>query len=351
MNPTAPLSSTGYLRDLLDQPAALHDTCLALPAPEAVAGFAARLADSRLRQVVLTGMGSSFHAFHPLHQRLVQHGFAAQMVETAELVHYLPELLRPTALVIAASQSGRSAETLTLLERRQQGADFSLLGVSNTLGSPLAQQADFCLLTAAGQEETVSCKTYLAALMGLAWLGPLLCGQDLAETLSVLTQAEQAVAGYLANWRQHVDQLKARLDGVRDVFVTGRGPSLAAAGAGGLILKEASHIHAEGLSSASFRHGPLEMVSQQVFVLVFEGLPATAALNQRLVEDVRAAGGRAGWVGMGAAEDALRLPRVPAALLPVVEILPVQMMTVALAELRGHQPGQFTHASKVTSVE
>jgi len=49
--------------------------------------------------------------------------------------------------------------------------------------------------------------------------------------------------------------------------------------------------------------------------------------------------------------DVFHLPTVPALGLPVLEILPAQVLSVALARLQNHLPGQFTWGSKVTSAE
>ncbi len=359
--PTSPTS--GYFRDLLDQPKAVDATLDGLREQlvdpfEAIRG---RLAREDYRRVLLTGMGSSYHAFHPLQQALVRRGIAAQMVETSELLYSLPDLLQADTLVIAASQSGRSAEIVSLVERKAEMKDrgFSLLGVSNTPGSPLANASDACVLTRAGEEVTVSCKTYLATLMALAWLEPALLGESTGPVLAELSAASGAVAAYLSGLQEHVSNLKKQLTGIRDLFLVGRGISLAAVGTGGLILKEATHRAAEGMSSAAFRHGPLDMVTQNTFVLVFQGLGPGAALNRKLYDEIRAAGGQAGWVSpevkpshdTNASSAVFHLPPVSERLLPLVEILPVQMMTLALAEIEGHEPGQFTRSTKVTTSE
>ena len=117
---------------------------------------------------VLTGMGSSFHALHPLHVRLIGRGIWSTLVETSELIHHQLELLGPGTLLVVVSQSGRSAETVRLLEAK---SGSPVVGVTNTAGSPLATAADATVFTRAGEEASVSCKTYVAALLALAWLG------------------------------------------------------------------------------------------------------------------------------------------------------------------------------------
>jgi glucosamine--fructose-6-phosphate aminotransferase (isomerizing) len=346
MPPGLPVIEGAYLRDLLAQPQALADTVEGLR--EAAGGS---LGAGGYDRIVLTGMGTSWHVLHPLHQRLVQAGHVAFMVETAELVHTRTRLLDGRTLVVAVSQSGRSIETLQLLELlRSRASGPVLVGVTNTPDSPLAARADVRVLTRAGSEASVSCKTCLATLLALEWLGDALGAADLRATVSELESAAAAVAGYLADWRRHVQQLTDALGGVRALFFTGRGISLAAAGTGGLIVKEAAHFHAEGMSSPAFRHGPFEMLAGGVFVVVFAGAPVTAPLNEALVRDVGAAGGRAVLVGPTVEPGAFRLPSVPERLRPVVEMLPGQMISLALAALAGREAGRFERATKVTSI-
>jgi glutamine---fructose-6-phosphate transaminase (isomerizing) len=338
-----------YLRDILDQPRALTDTLAALDTSEALRSIAVRLRDGAFRTVVLTGMGSSFHALHPTNLALIDHGFTAVMIETAELVHYAKQLFDPTTLIIAVSQSGKSAEMVRLLEVNRQRS--AIVAVTNTAASPLAQAADANILTTAGHEFSVSCKTYLCALMALEWLSSILCDRDLSRVREQLKCDCPTVQEYLSAWKQHVRTLAELLAGTRHLFLVGRGASLAAVGTGALIVKESDHFHAEGMSSASFRHGPLEMISDEIFVLVFAGDLPTRDLNQRLLDDIRQQAGRTELVGEESGFAACKLPAASRIFRPILEILPVQMVTLALAAQVGREPGRFELASKVTTRE
>jgi len=157
-----------YLRDILDQPQALQNTLASLELSTALRSIAGKFRDGGFRTVVLTGMGSSFHALHPTHLALVDQGFAPMTLETGELVHYMKPLFDPKTLIVAVSQSGQSAEIVRLLEVNQQRA--TVIGVTNTPDSQLAKWAEAVVLTRAGSESSVSCKTYVTALMALEWL-------------------------------------------------------------------------------------------------------------------------------------------------------------------------------------
>jgi glucosamine--fructose-6-phosphate aminotransferase (isomerizing) len=338
-----------YLRDILDQPRALEETLAGLNVSETLHQLVTRLQGGTFKTVVLTGMGSSFHALHPFNIELINRGSTPIMVETSELLHYQNRLFDPKTLIVAVSQSGQSAEIVRLLEMNR--GKSSVIAVTNTHDSPLAEKADATILSHAGQEFSVSCKTYLTALMALQWLGDVICERDLRHTREELAAAIPTALDYLAHWKEHVQNLAQMLEGTRHLFLVGRGPSLAAVGTGALTVKESDHFHAEGMSSAAFRHGPLEMLSDETFVLVFSGEHKTRELNQCLCEDVRRAGGRAELVGEGAMSQSCSLPSGPRAVHPILEMLPVQMVTLALAARVGREAGRFELASKVTTRE
>ena len=337
-----------YFQDILQQPQALDATCAALGESgrwDAVSRF---IRSRRWQRVLLTGMGSSFHSLHPLQLALFQAGLAPVLIETSELVHYGTTLFNAETLIIAVSQSGRSAEALRLLERNRPSP---LLAVTNTADSPLAQDCDCLVPVRAGIEATVSCKTYVAGLTALAWLAGVITGGAEKDTLKVLAAASGLVAQYLKEWRSHTTSLAEKLSGARHLFLVGRGPSLAAAGTGALIIKESARFHAEGMSSAAFRHGPMEMLQPQMQTIVLSGDARTRALNDQLVRDLVAHGGRCDRIAEDAAYGPFRLAPCEPRLRPILEILPMQMMSLALAGLGGREAGRFEHASKITAVE
>jgi glucosamine--fructose-6-phosphate aminotransferase (isomerizing) len=346
---THPIIEGQYLRDILDQPRALAATLERLEIPQELNVLAQRLRDGKIKRVVLTGMGASFHSLHPLFLRLNGCGYTTVAVETSELVHFLPRWLDPETLIIANSQSGQSVEAVRLIEENRGRA--AIVGVTNAADSPLALQANASILTMAGTEFSVSCKTYVTALMALHLLGGFLCGCDPGQTREELEQTVPAVVSYLHQWRDHVSELRAGVGRVRHLFLLGRGASLAATGEGALILKESVRVHAEGMSSAAFRHGPLEMINSETFTVVFAGAEATRMLQVKLLDDICRTGGKTGWIAEDGSPGPWNLPNTPPGVRPMLEILPVQMMTLALAAEAGMEAGRFARIPKITTTE
>ncbi len=332
-----------YDSDLLAQPDALVATAerlraLAVPSLRA----------ARFRRVVLTGMGSSLHALYPLHRRLCAAGVVSLWIETAELLT-LAGGADGESLLVVVSQSGESVEVLQLLE---SGRRFGhIVGVTNTASSTLARRADSVVPLAAGAEASVSCRTYIATLAALDWLAAVLMNGDARAAVTEAADLAKPMQDYLFRVEWHVDALQEWVCGIESVFVVGRGDSLATAGASGLILKEATGRPAEGMSAAAFRHGPIEVSGPRVLVLTLAGDERAEPRDRRLVADVVRAGGRAAMVSRRAPTAAVfELPAVADRLLPLVEILPVQMLTLAFAARDGTEAGRFRHAAKITTV-
>lgn len=338
-----------YLADLLGQPQALADTLRHLRSSNAFEAIARLRVSSTFERVVLTGMGSSFFALHPLSIHLAAQGYSPILLETSELIHFYDRLLTPSTLLIAVSQSGQSAETVRLLELNAGRA--AVIGVTNNPSGALAARSHVAVLTEAGAEFSVSCKTYVSTLMALEATGAAVCGLDVSESLASLEPAARSVEEYLSGWKDHVSEFCEVLREVKDIFLVGRGPSLAAALTGSLILKEAAHFHAEGMSSAAFRHGPFEMPGPGCLIGVFAGVESTRALNAGLVHDLDLTGSAVLSISSDSTRACCRLPKVPERLLPFMEILPAQMMTLALSALASREAGLFRRASKVTATE
>jgi glucosamine--fructose-6-phosphate aminotransferase (isomerizing) len=317
----------------------------------ALAPYAARLREGAFSDVILTGMGGSFGVLFPALLTLIGRGVRATAVETSELLLDYAPLLTPTTLVIAISQSGRSAETVRLLERRDQVG--AILGVTNTLGSPLAEQATETLFIEAGAENAVSTKTYTCTLAALHLLAAALTDPDaLTGAAAAVRHTVNEIDTMLPAWDEVAQRMVAHLDPPRFLVFLGRGAARASALAGALVVKETAKVPTEGMLGGQFRHGPLEVLAPGVGVVIFTGQGRARELNLALAADLIGRGGRVVCVG-DAVPGALHVP-VSAAeerLLPLAEIVPIQWFAACLAMARGIEPGAFVHSAKVTTTE
>ena len=342
-----------FLRDVLAQPAAIEATVSALAAESAALHAVAELRQ-RCEHVILAGMGTSHAALYPLELRLTEAGLPTTRWEASELLHY-GRTLPARTLVVLASQSGETVEIVRLLERL--AGSHAMVGITNNPGSTLARRAAVALVTQAGVEGVVASKTYVTTSAAA-----ILAGEALVGGSAPVTERLIGAAAALGRLIERRDEVTARLcaalgDRPTDLFLVGRGPSFATAQAGALILKEASHVAAEGLSGGAFRHGPVEMTSSASQVIAFAPRGRTQAIVRQLAAEAAERGARVVIVGP---DD----PTLPGAGLPVVDsgaadedvatlvdIVVPELLALLYCATRGIDPAASRRMGKVTVEE
>jgi glucosamine--fructose-6-phosphate aminotransferase (isomerizing) len=357
------MASDRFLAEILGQPAALRRAGAVLAeqrdALAGLAGVAAAVrAAGRVPLVLATGMGGSLNACRAVVPVLVASGLAAFEVETAELVNTRRGLLERADLVILVSQSGRSAEALRLAALLDAPGGPALCAVTNLGPSPLGERAGIVLETRAGPEESPSTASFTTCLVALGAIAATLAGEPIDAVLSRAAAAADgaaaAVAEQLHDHEERARALRAWLGPRPHLFVLGRGAAGAAAGMGALLLKEATAIHAESMSGAEFRHGPLELAGPGIAAAIVALEPGTIAFDAELAADLRVAGSPVAWVGPagsappGTFACAVATLDAPAGVAPAV--VPFQLLAQRLAGER-EAAGTFRWAGKVTTKE
>ena len=165
------LDKNPYVLDILSQPQALRGA-LAKTDFTPLGALVQALKAGRFDRILLTGMGASYYGLYPAWLHLAAAGLPAIWVDAAELVHHAPALVTERTLLWIASQSGRSAEIVSLLRQSEAHPPAGLLAMTNDLSSPLAQAARrqdgvgfrALLPLHAEPESTPSTRTYLHTL-------------------------------------------------------------------------------------------------------------------------------------------------------------------------------------------
>src|SRR5215211_6158503 len=94
-----------YVEDILSQPAVLRT---ALETYQSSRLEKIKLAE--FDRIIISGMGSSCYAAYPALLQLADQPVPVQLVNAAELLHFLSGMIQPRSLLWLNSQSGRSAE-------------------------------------------------------------------------------------------------------------------------------------------------------------------------------------------------------------------------------------------------
>ncbi len=305
--------------------------------------------------VCFTGMGSSLYAAEVAVCRLARGGIDSHCREAGEWLHYgLTERWR--GLVIATSQSGESVETRALAERLS--GHVPLAAVTNDPESGMARAAGVVLPMRAGREEMISTKTLTNSIGVMLLAAAALLGER-AETQAGLTAASMAMEQALDPILEAPIQAAAAwLDEARALHALARGPSLAAARAGALILGEGAHLAVTALPAASYRHGPMELTGPGHVAVVLAPAGPTRPLIDRLVGDLIAGGSRV--ILLADRRSAERHPGLIELPLPgsaheayfsLPATVAIERLLAAVARRRGLTPGQFRFGGKITDRE
>lgn len=344
-----------FLDEVLEQPAALKHTLAHLRQADLIGTLKPvrdRLRDGRLSRVIFSGMGSSFAAGYPGVIRLNRRGIPAFSVNAAELLHYRLGLLGTETLLLLVSQSGESVETIRLAEAwKRRGM---LISLTNEADNTLSRMADLALQFQAGPEEAVSSKTYTCTLGALTLLTATLVGETPENIFARLEECVAAMSNYLADWETLANSLLDTLAIEKNLILLGRGPSIASAMTGALILKESVRIYAEGMNAAEFRHGPLEVSDSDWPAILFIPDTGTTHLMMRLATQMLDNGSPLAVIGPHC-NDArafhLPLPTLDELISPMVEIVPIHTLAYLLGKRSGQEVGTFRYIGKVTHTQ
>jgi len=336
-----------YIQDILSQPAALRDVL-----DQYSTSALEKIKLSGFDRVIISGMGSSYNAAYPAFIKLSSQPVPVQLVNAAELLHSFIGTITPRTLLWLNSQSGRSAEPVRLLERLPH-PPACLLTCVNDVFSPMAKRADVCIPIHAGIEDTVSTKTYTNMMAVNLLAAVQLVGENLEVAISEMRAAADAMETYLTGWEAHVRKMDSMLGDFNQLFLIGRGSSMSTVWNGSLNNKEAAKFSFEGMHAAEFRHGPLEIVSKGFTAMILAGSSQTSALNRDLAKEIVSYGGQVIWLDSASDPEipTLLLPKTSELTRPLVEILPLQILTLAMSDRKGLQVGQFRYLSKITSRE
>jgi len=347
------MTTNPYILDILSQPASVQ-SALDRFDPSPLSPLAAAIQRGDFDRILISGMGASLYASYPTWLTLAAAGSPAIWMDTAELIHHAPGIITPRTLLWLSSQSGKSAEIVQALEIARPAA---LLATVNDLESPLAKAVESVgglsarVLIHAVVEQTVSTRTYINTLAVNQLAALALLGGDIEPSRSLLTQTATSMEDFLSTWRARVARLGEQIGFPKRLAVLGRGPSMASTYTGALTLGEASKFLATPYQAGEFRHGPLELANSDLTSLLFAGPAETRELNLRLLHELRGHGVNAFWIGAESNEWQIELPEVPAIGLPLMEILPIQLLSIHFARQIGVEPGHFFRTGKITLSE
>jgi len=310
-----------------------------------VTRLAERLRQTPPRAVVTCARGSSDHAAtfarYLIETRLgVLTSSAAPSVSSV----YATATDLAGTLMLTISQSGASPDLLAVVgQARKAGA--RIVALVNAEESPLAQLADDLLPLHAGPERSVAAtKSFLASLSAIvqlvaAWSNDRALAAALEGAPQLLMRA----------WQLDWSAVVTRLTAANNLYVIGRGLGLGVAQEAALKFKETCGLHAEAVSAAELRHGPMALVRAGFPLLVFSQNDESRPGIVQLAAELAAQGADVLLAGTPLAHTT-ELPTEPAdsVIEPLLFAQSFYRAANALSLARGHDPDAPPHLHKVT---
>src|SRR3954470_1638225 len=364
------------LKEIFEQPRAVRDTTLGRVGQEtghifldemdiAAAEFAG------FRQVRIIACGTSWHA--ALAGKFMIERLARLHVDVdyGSEFRYRDPIVSDDTLTVVISQSGETADTLAAQrEAKQKGS--KTVAICNVVGSMITREAAGTIYTHAGPEIGVaSTKAFTCQLTALFILAMYL-GQangKLGETCSrALVHELVLLPGQLETVLSHdpvYEALAKELHRVTDALFLGRGIHYPIALEGALKLKEISYIHAEGYPAGEMKHGPNALIDENLPVVVLAtrdpNSPDSVLRYEKTMSNIKEVTARSGKVIAIAtegdeeihesADHVLYVPKAPELLLPILEVVPLQLLAYHIAVRRGCDVDQPRNLAKSVTVE
>ena len=357
------------LKEIFEQPRAIEDTLRGRILLEegdlvdAEFGLDAQIVRG-IERVYFIACGTSYHATLAGRHWVEQISRIAAQTELGSEVRYREPVFTSKDLVVAVSQSGETADTLAALKTARE-AGARVLALCNVVDSAIPRAAHGALYTHAGPEigvaSTKCFTTQLAAMLLLAvYLGRrrgTLNAERARELLQALVELPNEMRTTLER-KDRVWEVARRWQHTHHMLFLGRGLGFPIALEGALKLKEISYAHAEGYAAGEMKHGPIALIDEHMPVVVV--MPRDPQYEKTLgnVQEVRARDGRVIAIATDGDEEASKLaehvlyvPKVPDALVPLVTVLPLQLLAYYIADLKGTDVDQPRNLAKVVTVE
>jgi glutamine---fructose-6-phosphate transaminase (isomerizing) len=260
-------------------------------------------------------------------------------------------------IVMVITQSGETADTIAA-QREALTRGVKTIAISNVAEATIPREASAALSTGAGPELAVPATKSFTTQLTVLYLMALFLARKRGRMTSEVTRSylekllrlPDAIECNLRLWDELAEQFAREYSGAEKFLYLGRGVHYAIAREGALKLKEISYAHAEGYPAGELKHGPNALVDEKLPVVVLatrdEHDPDSVLRYQRTLDVMKEVKARRGRVVVVAtendeelttiADNVFLVPAAPELLLPIVEVIPLQLFAYHIAIRKGY---------------
>ena len=364
------------LKEIYEQPRAVRDTTLGRVSQDTGHVFLDEMEISEAefraaKKINIAACGTSWHSAQA--GKFMIEGLARIPVEVdyASEWRYRDPIIAADTITMLISQSGETADTIAA-QREAKAKGSKTIAICNVVGSMITREAAGTIYTHAGPEIGVaSTKAFTAQLTALylfalylAQLRGAITGEQAKAAVQELTRIPGKLEHQLTH-EEDCEDLAKEYVRAQDFLFLGRGIHYPIALEGALKLKEISYIHAEGYPAGEMKHGPNALIDENLPVVIIatrdphdEGAMVRYEKTISNLKEVKARSGKVIALATEGDEDikeaadhVIYIPPAPEELLPILEIVPLQLLAYHIAVRRGCDVDQPRNLAKSVTVE
>ena len=347
------------LKEIMEQPAAIRRTLSEIIGETGRLKFKGlhmtRAEINALDHVVFVACGSAYHVgavgVYACERLFKRHSQAVIASEFRYMHPYLDE----KTLVIIISQSGETADTLAAM-RIAQKKGAKVIGIVNVENSTIAQECKNVVLTKAGREIAVATtKAYSAQLavvyalaIRLAEASGEMSRREAAELVEELKAIPDKIEAILSD-PEKIKPFADIADQSGYICFIGRGVDYCAAMEASLKLKEISYIPCEAYAAGELKHGTISLIDKDSLTVALCGVDELRSKTISNINEVKARNGRT--VTVSAEDGDITVPDAPDLFMPLLEVVPMQLLAYYTALKRGCPIDKPRNLAKSVTVE
>jgi glutamine---fructose-6-phosphate transaminase (isomerizing) len=364
------------LKEIYEQPRAVRDTTLGRISQETGHVFLDEMEITEAefkaaKKINIAACGTSWHAAQAGKFMIERMARIPVEVDYASEWRYRDPIVPSDTITLVISQSGETADTIAA-QREAKAKGSKTLAICNVVGSMITREAAGTIYTHAGPEIGVaSTKAFTGQLTALylfaLYLGQVrgtISGDEAKDLVHELTRIPGKLE-HLLTHEEDCEDLAKQYVRSQDFLFLGRGIHYPIALEGALKLKEISYIHAEGYPAGEMKHGPNALIDENLPVVIIATRDPKDALSmvryEKTCSNLKEVKARSGLVIAlategdheikEAADHVLYIPEASEELLPILEIVPLQLLAYHIAVRRGCDVDQPRNLAKSVTVE
>lgn len=316
---------------------------------------------TKYTKIHIIGCGTAYHAGMIGKYLIEKYNDFEVNVYIASEYRYQKIFYDKNTLVIAASQSGETADTLACLKKAKEN-NCTTIGIVNVENSSIARIVDEVIYTKAGPEVAVaSTKAYTSQVYIFSLLALKIALTKQLISLEEITKQYQTLPKLIEKLLNldYSDIIKHFWND-KDIFYLGRNIDYVSVLEGSLKLKEISYIHSEAYQAGELKHGTISLIEKGTCVISLITDDKTASKTISNIKEVKARGAYIILlikksinqnIDNSCYDKLIVIDDIHPLVQPILNVIPLQLIAYNVAKKRGCDIDKPRNLAKSVTVE